>query len=400
VGRETRVPADADRSTREFRLRDGLGFCVAVFLAVRVGLSILAVLGVQDRPLPTGAIGAAGPGNEQPATSGWHNAVDGMHRWDAYWYESIAAHGYDASGNDAAFFPGYPAGIATLSAVPPIGVDGAALLIANAAFLLSLIVLFGVTSYEFDPTIARRTVLFAALFPTAFFFMAPYSESPFFVCVLLSFWWIRRGRWAPGTLAAAAAAFVRPIGVVLIPCLIIEAVTQPEEERGSRTARLIASFAPLIPLAVYSTYWLVRTGDALAPFHAQSGWMRSLVFPLVTVAEGVELGIRGFWHHNGIYWTADVVIFALALVPLCLRWRELPRTYVVYATLSLLVPLTFPLPARPLVSIPRFVIVVFPVYWALSLLFERPLARRVALVASTIGLAIASLAFMNWGFLF
>ena len=49
------------------------GFSIAVFLGVRVLLSLLAVLTVGTVRPPS----SAGSGVEVPATPGWHNAIDG-----------------------------------------------------------------------------------------------------------------------------------------------------------------------------------------------------------------------------------------------------------------------------------------------------------------------------------
>jgi hypothetical protein len=402
-----RLEASADRHAIEGeethgdapRLRDGIRFCVGVFIVVRLALSVLGVVGVQDRDVPQDGVGATGQGSEQPATRGWHNAVDGTVRWDAYWYLAVAAHGYPGSGQDAAFFPGYPASISAVDRSLPVTLEDSAILVSNGAFLAALVVLYALTTYEFTEEVARRTVLFTALFPTAFFFFAPYSESSFMLLTVLVFWWARRDRWLIAAVAAAAAASVRSIGVVLIPCLLIEALTV-RRSATTRGVRVLASFAPVLPLALYSLWWFARNGDLLAPFHAQSGWMRSLAFPLVTLADGLALGIKGIGHPHGIYWTADLVIATAAVVPFCLRWRRIAQPYVTYAVLSLLIPLTYPLSARPLLSVPRFVIVVFPLFWAMALLLESQLARRLALGLSALGFAVASLAFMNWGYLF
>src|SRR5436190_6659379 len=172
------------------RLRDGAWFCVAVYLGVRILLSVVAIVGVRDGAAASGgAVGAHGQGAEQPATAGLHNAIDGTVRWDAHWYLAIAHDGYDASGRDAAFFPGYPLLTRLVDAGTPLGTVGAALLVSNVAFLGSLIVVYGLTWREYSEIVARRAVALIALFPTAFFFLAPYSESLFLLASLLTFWW-------------------------------------------------------------------------------------------------------------------------------------------------------------------------------------------------------------------
>src|SRR5207249_2778355 len=113
-------------------------------------------------------------------------------RWDAGWFERIAQEGYDANDASAAFFPGYPLAIRAIAAVLPIGEQGAAILVSNAAFVGALIVLFALTTFEFSIPMAKRAVLLLGCFPASFFFLSPYSESLFLLASLLCFWWARR----------------------------------------------------------------------------------------------------------------------------------------------------------------------------------------------------------------
>jgi hypothetical protein len=403
---DTASPEGSD--DRRPRLRDGATFCIVVFLCVRLFLSVVAVLGVRDSfpppgptpgPAPGGVVGAAGVGDERPATSGLHNAIDGTVRWDAYWYLEIARHGYDPSGRDAAFFPGYPLLTRAIDEVTPLGEVGAALLVSNVAFLAALIVLHGLTRREYGEDVARRAVILLAIFPTSFFFLAPYSESLFLLFTLLTFWWCRQDRWFLAAAAAACAVATRTTGVLLVPCMLIDAL----DRRSHRTAfagRVTASVAPLLGLAAYGLWWFERNGDLLAPVHAQDAWMRSLTLPPITLWNALRLGLEGIGDPRGIYWTADVVLMLWVLIPVVIAWRRLAPPFLAYATLGFLLPLTYPLPARPLLSVPRFVIVIFPAFWAMALLLESTSRRRVVYAASLAGFVIASLAFMNWGYLF
>jgi hypothetical protein len=381
------------------RIRDGAPFCVAVFVFVRLLLSTLGVVGVHQHSVDQGVVGAVGTGSEVIATPGWHNAIDGTNRWDATWFTRIAESGYRADDASAVFFPGYPAAIRAVDLLLPIGTLGSALLVSNAAFLGALLVLYALSTLEFSETVARRTVVLLALFPSSIFFLAPYSESLFLLATLLTFWWARRDRWPLSGVAGLIAALSRSVGVALAPGLLIEAVSRRHHQRSVRD-RTIWALLPLLGPVVYGAYWLARTGDALRPFHAQASWMRSLQFPLLTIGDAVSLGVRGIGDPHGIYWTGDVVVAALLLLPLAFGWRDLRLGYLAYVGLSLLIPLAYPLPARPFLSMPRFVVVLFPLFWPIA----RRLERRSTFVAVScvflVGFSVLSLAFMNWGFVF
>lgn len=331
-----------------------------------------------------------------PATSGWHNAIDGTQRWDAGWFERIAHDGYRSDDASAAFFPGYPLAIRGLTWVLPLSEADAALAVSNLAFLGALVVLFALTTYEFSTDTARRTVLLLACFPASFFFLSPYSESMFLLASLLTFWWARRGRWGPAAAAGFVAAFTRSVGVLLVPALLLEAWSIDRRERPRAIA---ASLVPLLAPAAYAAYWFARAGDALRPFHAQDSWFRSFGWPFVTLGNGLWLGIVGVTDRRGIYWTVDVALTAVVLIALALGWNRIPKPYLVYVLASVLVVLSYPLPARPLLSAPRFVAVLFPAFWAMAAL-AKGWRFPALLVGFGVGFILLSVAFMNWGYIF
>jgi hypothetical protein len=385
-------PARAE-TDRVANLRDGVLFCVPLFLAVRVALSILAVVTVGTVQPPS----SAGAGVEVPATPGWHNAVDGLDRWDAGWFERISRFGYEQQDASAAFFPGFPLAIRATSAITRIGAFGSASIVADLAFVGAMIALYLLTAREFSVGMAQRTVLLLTLFPASFFFFAPYSESLFLLWSVLAFSCARRGRWWLAGGAGILSALTRSVGVLLVPALVYEAIKRPE---GGRGKAVIASLSPLLAPVLYSAYWWGRAGDALRPLHAQDAWYRTLTIPIVTLGNALWLGVTGITDARGIYWTADLILVALLLVPLAWRWRIIPNSYLIYVVATIVLVLSYPLPERPLLSVPRFLIVLFPIFWSLaSLIAER---RRLAIVigVSAVGYAALAVAFMNWGFVF
>jgi hypothetical protein len=373
------------------RLRDGLGFSFLVFIALRVALSLVSVVAVGTVKPP-----AYASDHEVRLTRGWHNAIDATDRWDARWFERIAADGYDPTDASAAFFPGYPLTIRALMWTQLIGTLDAALVVSNVAFFGALTVLFALTSAEFSTGMARRTLILLGSFPVSFFFLSPYSEALFLLTSLLAFWWARRRKWGRAGLAGFLAAGTRAVGIFLIPALLVEAWSVERDERRKAVA---ASFLPALAPVAYALYWFARTGDALRPFHAQDSWFRTLQVPIVSVANAVWLGITGINDAHGIYWTADLVLTAAVLVPLALRWKTIPRLYLVYAIVSVVLILSYPLPARPLLSAPRFLIVLFPAFWAMADLF---VGRRFVLVTAVfcVGFFLMAATFVNWGFVF
>ena len=204
-------------------------------------------------------------------------------------------------------------------------------------------------------------------------------------------------------LAGALAAATRIVGVVLLPALAVEAwFGDRHAERRERFRRMgCAALVLLGPLA-YSVGWWIANGHPLQPLTAQSRWDRQPAFPLLTLGRGLVLAYRGLSFPRGVYWTADFAFafLALAVLTVAVVRRWLRPSYLTYSALALLVPLCDPAPGRPLLSFPRFTIVVFPLFWAIALLLSTRRRMIVATALSALAYVGISLLFVNWGYLF
>jgi hypothetical protein len=377
------------------RLRDGLRPCLAVFLAARIGLSLFSVLAVQlIEPLdPVDVPGRAGP----PATPGWHNAVDATERQDAVWYLRLADDGWSPTDASAAFFPLYPLTVRAVSWVLPGDDLLAALLVSNLAFLGALLALFALTAEAFGDRVARRAIVVAAIFPTAFFFVAPYPESLFLFLSILAFREARHDRWGRVAVFGALAALTRSVGILLIPALLLDAFDRGRAGgRRALGARLAGAVAIALGPLSWFAWWGVAHGNWLAPLDAQAQWGRELQFPWVSLGHAVDYA----WTSQS-YWLLDLLLVSLAVGGLALAMPALRPSEAVYGALSLLLPRVDPFADRPLLSVPRFAVVVFPALWGIS---GAGLGRKLPepLVISVLagGWAISALLFLNWRYLF
>ena len=377
------------------RLREGLRPCLAVFLAARIGLSLLSVVAVNliDPLDPVDVPGRAGP----PATQGWHNAIDATERQDGVWYLRLADEGWSTDDASAAFFPLYPLTVRAVGWVLPGDDLVAALLVSNVAFLGALLAVFALTAEAFGERIARRAIVVAAIFPTAFFFLAPYTESLFLLLSVLAFREARHDRWGRVAVFGALAALTRSVGILLIPALMLDAIWGGRAgSRRALGARLAGAAAIALGPLSWFAWWGVAHGNWLAPLDAQGDWGRELQPPWVSLGHAVEFA----WRFQS-YWLLDLVIVSLAIGGLALALPALRPSEAVYGALSLLLPLFDPFGDRPLLSVPRFAVVVFPALWGLS---GAGLGRKLPepLVTSVLaaGWAICALLFVNWRHLF
>jgi hypothetical protein len=393
------APADPNAvSPREVSLRDGIRDAVLVFVAVRLGLFVISAIAAHGLlPIPPGQPTTDSGFPAPSLEGGWHVLFTGTQRQDALWYLRLATDGYATGDPSAAFFPLYPWLVGVVAWLPGIGPLAAGLVVSNAAFIGALIVLHSLTRLELgDDAAARRTVVFLAIFPTGFFFLAPYTESLYLLLSLLAFWWARRDRWALAAAAAAFAALSRSIGIVLALALAVEAIHQWRRDGRPLAPRLAAAAATGIGPLGWFIWWEVRFGNFWAPVDAQRTWNRGSAPPWETVVDAT----RYAWRFQG-YWLLDGLVIGLAVVGVLFAARRIRPTYLTYAGASLLLPLLAPSPDRPLLSMPRFVIVVFPVAWGYAVAVSRrwlPEALVVGVFAAGFGLMAAL--FVAWQYVF
>jgi hypothetical protein len=285
--------------------------------------------------------------------------------------------------------------------------------------------------------VARLAVMLTAFAPMAFFFSAVYSESLYLALSVGVFLCARRGRWAIVAMLGALAGATRSTGVVLLVPALLLYLYGPREDRapdrpageGPRAAsgRVLAHspmralrpryrlrrdvlWLALIPvgLGLYMAHLALAGGDALAPFHAQAVWNRHFAGPYLGVWDGAKAAFEGlrqllsFQRHH-VYFTAaggspfidaghNLLLFAflLAAVPAAAGvLRLLPGAYGVYVLAALATALSYPVAPQPLMSLPRFLVVLFPLnIWLAIRLSGRPRAARWAVLAVS-GVAMA-----------
>ena len=375
---------------------------------VVVALLAVAIAGVDERS----ELAFDAPGLTHPFGGVLDSLLSPLARWDSTWYLGIAHSGYD--GPSTAFFPLYPLLVRGFSIVN----SPAALLVT--AFAVSLVCLFGalyllhrLVALELGPDVARRAVLMLALFPGALWFGAPYSESLFLLLSVAAFYCARTGRWAVAGLAAALASATRSAGVVLIVPLFILWWQQGQPGRRHRDLAWIA--LALAGLAAYSVFLALQIGDGFAYLHLQDVWFRSFAGPFGAIPDGAVAAWDGLRQlvsgsRSHVYFTEaggdpidvgwhNLELFGflvLGLVATVGVLRRLPRAYGAYVVAALALPLSFPVGPQPLMSLPRFLAVLFPLFVWLALVCRTPRRQVLVVAALTLGLGVFTARYATW----
>ena len=296
--------------------------------------------------------------------------VNMWNRWDSIHYTFITAQGYDSAWRTA-FFPLFSSlGHAGMLLIHNPFVAG--LVVSNIANLVMLVVLYQLVKEEFGEEQAARTILYVSIFPTAFFFVAAYTESLFLCLVVLCFYQMRHDRWLLAGIFGFLACLTRSSGIfLLLPCAYEYLRTHEFSWRKIRFNALGIALIPL-GLVLYSAYCYKRFGDALAWYHAQAMWNRQFHIPVETLLLGFK-AIKyapGFLSFFALRNLLDLIsiIFILIMIVLMLigpwKWRRSHISYVIYAVALYLFLLSFPVGNNPvpLQSIPRYMLAIFPTF--------------------------------------
>jgi mannosyltransferase PIG-V len=383
------------------RTRDAVRYSLIVFVVVRLSLFVAGLIAIGAvRGLEPVAV----PGWPAPplADGGWHNLFTAWERFDALWFLRIADTGYRASDGSAVFFPLFPLLVRATSFALGGRPFAAGMIVSNVAFASALCVLYLLTAEERSVETARTAVLLTAVFPSSLFFYAPYSEPVFLLLVLVSFRAARHRVWWLAAVAGGLAALTRNVGIALAPALAVEALHQRREGRRSSLGRgLVAAAGPLIGAGLYLAYWYAKVGDALAPIHQQTNWERTRSWPWITIYDATKDLVEFAGRRNGGYWAIDWVLVVPVLAASAWAAARYRPSYAAYLWAGLLIPLSYVFEPRPLMSMPRFVLPLFPAFWALAELARRwriPRAAVAAVAAGGLGLLVVL--FVNWYYIF
>lgn len=318
----------------------------------------------------------------------------GLLAWDGGWYQSIAGHGYAGSGlQSVRFFPALPMAARVLGRVPGVGVGAAVVIIANLCSLAAMAALVVLVRHDLgDRDLARRSAWLLALAPSAFSLVLGYADGPLLLCSIVTMMAARTRRWWWAASAGLAGGLVRPLGILLVIPVLIEA-WQSRRSAVSATqwaARGAAVAAPVVGTGIYLTWVRAQFGDAWLPFRVQQqlGHRGAVAFPLTSMWHNLTSVAHG--HHLGSASHIPWVVLSAAL--LVLAFRRLPLSYAAFAASVLVVSLT----SSNLDSFERYALGAFPLVVAASTLTSRRAVEAAVLAVAATGMVgYAMLAFLG-----
>jgi len=302
----------------------------------------------------------------------WAN-FDGVH------YLAIAGEGYSENGR---FFPLYPLLINSISLVFGGGSEYGPVhffvgfFLTNLFFLLSLFVLSKLLNIDYKFKISKQTIILLLLFPTTFFFVSLYTESLFLLLSLLTFYFARKKKWYLAAITGILLSATRLVGVFILPALLLEFYIQHKElfrnkEYTKAIKKGLILFLVPLGLIAFMVFSYFRYGDALNFIHTQGELfngrvVNSLVTPFQTLYRYFKILIS-IPYTQYIWWTAlfELITTIFAGLMLAVAWKKRVRiSYVLFAACCLLLPVL----SGTLSGMPRYTLILFPIYMSLALI--------------------------------
>jgi hypothetical protein len=342
-------------------------------------------------------------------------------RWDALWYQHIATFGYSADDDSVAFYPLYPLVSRVFSFVSG-DIVRAELFVSAAASIVAAWLLWKLTRLEVFLALPRDrterrprrqyaaapvlTVLLLVLFPTGFFLLAPYTESLFLCLTVASFWLMRTGHlWAAGVVALFAS-LTRPQGIFLALPIAYEALRAGGPIRWDRVRRMRrpgipvgASLLPVVGALAFAFFQSSLVAPGQIALGSQAPWGFTVVMPWDALSASLDYVARTLGKPKAILEALNLASIGAALLVTMVGVRRIPLAYSLYA-----IPMLALYPFRmmafsPLMSVSRYVLVVFPWFMVAGLWFAgRPRLAIVWLVASAIVQLALFQYWVRWGF--
>jgi hypothetical protein len=393
------------------KTRSGLGFVLAVYLGSRLFYLTAGLLFVGWLPIS--------PFHTRTADDPFGTLNLWAH-WDGEHYMRLARSGYlnEPDNVSPAFFPLYPLLIRSFAGLFGGPVDPGVLtlwgtLLSLLSLPAALFFVYRIAESGWGVRAARGAVLTLAFFPTAFFLNAAYTESLFLALSAGSLWaaMVRRDLLLACLLAGLATA-TRNVGVFLLAPLAYEWLAHFRHYRWRGVYLLLAPSG----LLAYMSYLWWRFGEPLLFYTEQQDWNRAATGPLGTLTGAFGRsreslawlsdlqGLSGITaeqllnHLARMSTVYGLVLLALAAVLLLVGLRILPPGLTAYAFLVAVVPAFFGSPENPLMGLPRYLLVAFPLFIVLGVLLkDRRLRAAWTSVSAAASLVLCAL-FVTWRF--
>lgn len=283
----------------------------------------------------------------------------------------------------------------------------AGLTVSNLCAVAFALVAYELAAIDMDRKESLRVVKYIFIFPAAFFFLIPMTESLFLLLSLLAVYCVRKKKWLLGCLCAALAGFTRSPGVLLAVPIAIElgrelakSYRHTDKRAFMRMLTAAACCLAVVPLGLLAYLYINYDtfGNPLQfTIYQKEHWFQRQYLFFDTVRYQMEYAVRTFKEGDSRsvlgLWLPNLLAIFSTLYVMFKSARKLHPSYTAY----LMVYFAFVVGPTWLLSAPRYLTAVFPLAFAVVLL-TRDRAKDGVITALTIVGSLLYLVLYVWGY--
>jgi len=321
------------------------------------------------------------------------------YRWDTSHYIEITDFGYDFDQVNSVWPPLYPFLIKVISFIfKPTLLS--ALVVSNLFFIFGLVLFYLLTKELFSEEMSKESIFYMVVFPTSFFFVAGYTESLFLFFSIAVFLFLRREKWLLAGIFCFLASITRVQGLFLTIPILYELIIEYRKDRNFKSF-IINSFPSLyapFSYGLFSLYihfglrndWPWQTLSANWSLHFDFPWKGLIGNVQLLLGKTIEYDV-----------TPDLVkilnlLSALLVIFFLIKLRKkIPVSISIYSWIMLFIAIGKIDDNNALVSLTRYVLTIFPLFWGFALIVKNKYLKLGYFVVS-ISLQIVLLVYFYW----
>lgn len=299
-------------------------------------------------------------------------------------YLQIAQEGYLTAGAhdkvvNIAFLPLYPMLIKVVAFIVR-DYFYSGIIVSFISLVVACFYFYKLLLLDYNESTAQRALKYFLIYPFSLFLSAIYTESTFMALCFMCFYFARKRNWISSGIAGMLGAFCRTQGFLLFIPLLYEIFLEIKEKRtASKTSKLlnityISVF--LVPLG-YIGYWTVNkivTGEWFKfMYYQETAWSQTFVpFPQV-ILHTFDCISNPPDMRNIVNWGPQLMMFFIAIALTVFFIKRIRTSYLLYSIFFIILSYS----ASYLLSGPRYLIGVFPMFISAALLTKNKTFDRV-----------------------
>jgi len=295
-------------------------------------------------------------------------------RWDASHYLYLAEHWYTASGDAAnfiVFFPLYP------SILKLVGFFFGNIAISGIA---TSIVLFIVGSYffyklvaiDYSKKVAGYAVIALVIFPTSYFFNAPYTESLFLLIFSIAMYTARKEKWILSGIFSGLAVVSRPFGFLILPAILIE--WYMSKNRHWRYLPILITPSIVAGLSYLFLNKIIFGNPLQFQNILATNWQKHFYSPVAGIIETWKRALSGgLTNYVVMVGWAEAITITISWVLIPFVFKYLRKSWAVFYLLSILLFSS----TSFILSTPRYLLSIPPIFVLIALAQKNHLFKAI-----------------------